>query len=135
VSVRTYVIPFYYGSGSGSRTVIIYGSGSDFLARCGSCSASKKATVPVPQRCPTGRTKKCTPIIGKTNAVFPFQSYDSHIAMNPGYVRRHVAGTAKDAARTDSLWRLTRSFRVHVLLATYVNVKARMENILPLIDL
>jgi hypothetical protein len=49
--------------------------------------------------------------------------------MNPGYVRRHVAGTAKDAARTDSLWRLTRSFRVHVLLATYVNVKARMENI------
>jgi hypothetical protein len=59
----------------------------------------------------------------------PFQSYDSHIAMNPGYVRRHVAGTAKDAARTDSLWRLTRSFRVHVLLATYVNVKARMENI------
>jgi hypothetical protein len=65
----------------------------------------------------------------KLTPPFSFQSYDSHIAMNPGYVRRHVAGTAKDAARTDSLWRLTRSFRVHVLLATYVNVKASMENI------
>ncbi len=46
VSVRTYVIPFYYGSGSGSRTVINYGSGSDFLARYGSGSASQKVTVP-----------------------------------------------------------------------------------------
>jgi hypothetical protein len=48
VSVRTFVIPFYYGSGSGfgSGTVINYGSGS----------ASQKITVPtvqvpVPQRC------------------------------------------------------------------------------------
>jgi hypothetical protein len=56
------VIPFYYGSGpgSGSGTVINYGSGSDFLARYGSSSgsgsASQKLTVttvpvPVPQRC------------------------------------------------------------------------------------
>ena len=42
MSVRTLVIPFYYGSGSG--TVINYGPGS----------ASQKVTVPtvpVPQRC------------------------------------------------------------------------------------
>ncbi len=44
MSVRTLVIPFYYGSGSG--TVLNYGSGS----------ASQKVTVPtvpvpVPQRC------------------------------------------------------------------------------------
>jgi hypothetical protein len=47
---------FYYGSGSGSGTVINNGSGSDFLARYGSGSASQKVTVPtvlVPQRCPT----------------------------------------------------------------------------------
>ncbi len=44
---------FYYcsGSSSGSGTVFNYGSGSDFLARYGSGSASKKVTVPVPQRC------------------------------------------------------------------------------------
>jgi hypothetical protein len=39
--------------GSGSRTVFIYGSGSYFLARYGSGSASQKVTVPtvpVPQR-------------------------------------------------------------------------------------
>ncbi len=47
--------PFYYGSGSGSGTVINYGSGFDFLARYGSGSASQKVTVPtvpglVPQR-------------------------------------------------------------------------------------
>jgi hypothetical protein len=43
VSVKTLGIPFYYGSvsGSGSGTVINYGSGS----------ASQKVTVPVPQRC------------------------------------------------------------------------------------
>ncbi len=44
---------FYYGSGSGSGTVINYGSGSDFLARYGSDSASQRVTVPtvpVPQR-------------------------------------------------------------------------------------
>ncbi len=40
------MVPFYYGSGSGSRTVINYGSGSDFLARYGSGSASQKVTVP-----------------------------------------------------------------------------------------
>jgi hypothetical protein len=62
VSVRTFVIPFFYGSGScsGSGTVINYGSGSDFLARYGSGSGSgsirQKVTVPtvpvpVPQRC------------------------------------------------------------------------------------
>jgi hypothetical protein len=51
VSVRTFVIPLYYGSGSGSGTVINYGSGSDFLARHGSGSVSQKVTVPVPQRC------------------------------------------------------------------------------------
>ncbi len=47
------MILFYYGSGSGSGTVINYVSGSDFLARYGSGSASKKVTVPVPvpQRC------------------------------------------------------------------------------------
>jgi hypothetical protein len=48
------VIPFYYGSGSGSETVINYGSGSDFLARYGFGSARQKVTVPkvpVPQRC------------------------------------------------------------------------------------
>ncbi len=54
------MILFYYGSGpgSGSGTVINYGSGSDFLARYGSSSgsASQKVTVPtvpdpVPQRC------------------------------------------------------------------------------------
>jgi hypothetical protein len=46
--VRTSVISFYYGSGSGfgSGTVINYGSGSDFLAGYGSGSASKKVTVP-----------------------------------------------------------------------------------------
>jgi hypothetical protein len=48
--VRNFVIPFYYGSGSGfgSETVINYGSGSDFLARYGSGSAFQKVTVPVP---------------------------------------------------------------------------------------
>ena len=51
--------------------------------------------------------------------------------MNPGYVRRHAAGNAaKEAAHAqqpaDSLWRITRSFRVHVLLATYVNVKVNI---------
>jgi hypothetical protein len=46
VSVRTFVISFYYGSGSGSGTVINYGSGSDFLARYGSVSASQKVTAP-----------------------------------------------------------------------------------------
>ena len=54
VSVRTNVISFYYGSGSGSGTAFHYGSGSDFLAPYGSGSASQKVTVhtvPVPQRC------------------------------------------------------------------------------------
>jgi hypothetical protein len=60
VSVRTFMIPFYYCSGSGSGTVINYvsGSGSDLLARygSGSGSASQKVTVPtvpvpVSQRC------------------------------------------------------------------------------------
>jgi hypothetical protein len=58
VYVATFVIPFRSGSGSG--TVIDYGSGSDFLAHYGSGSASQKVTVPtvpvqvpvpVPQRC------------------------------------------------------------------------------------
>jgi hypothetical protein len=44
--VRTFVIPFYYGSG----TVINYGSGSDFLTSYGSLSGSgftkQKVTVP-----------------------------------------------------------------------------------------
>ncbi len=43
-----FVLPFYYGSGSGFW--FIYGSGSYFLARYGSGSASQKVTVPVPQR-------------------------------------------------------------------------------------
>ncbi len=34
------VIPFYYGSGSDSGTVINYGSGSDFLASYGSGSTT-----------------------------------------------------------------------------------------------
>jgi len=62
LSVRTFLIPFYYGSGSdsGSGTVINYSSGSDFLARYGSGSSSGSASqkltvptvpVPVPQRC------------------------------------------------------------------------------------
>jgi hypothetical protein len=55
VSVRTLVIPFYYGSRSGSVSgpVINYGSGSDFLPRYDSGYASQKVTVPtipVPQR-------------------------------------------------------------------------------------
>jgi hypothetical protein len=60
VYVATFVIPFRSGSGSG--TVIDYGSSSDFLAHYGSGSASQKVTVPtvpvqvpvpvpVPQRC------------------------------------------------------------------------------------
>jgi hypothetical protein len=49
---RTFVIPFYYGSG----TVINNGSGSDFLTSYGSGSGSKRQkvtvpTVPVPQHC------------------------------------------------------------------------------------
>ncbi len=56
MSVRTFVISFYCGSG----IVINYGSGSDFLARYGSGSGSSSASqnvtvstvpVPVPQRC------------------------------------------------------------------------------------
>jgi hypothetical protein len=54
VFVRTFVIPFYYGSG----TVMNYGPGSDFLTSYGSGSAStrQKVTVPtvsapVPQHC------------------------------------------------------------------------------------
>ncbi len=63
VSVRTFVIPFYYdsGSGSGSGTVINHdtGSGSDFSARYGSDSGSARQkvtvpTVPVPQCCILG---------------------------------------------------------------------------------
>jgi hypothetical protein len=61
VSVRTFVILFYYGSGSASGTVFNYCSGSDFLARYGSSSGSGNArqkvtvpTVPVPQRCTSG---------------------------------------------------------------------------------
>jgi hypothetical protein len=53
VSVRTFVIPFSYGSESGSGTVINYGSGSDLLARyvSGSGSAGQKVTgSTVPQR-------------------------------------------------------------------------------------
>ncbi len=46
--MRTFVIPFYYGSG----TIINYGSGSEFLPRYGSGSGSgstrQKVTVPVP---------------------------------------------------------------------------------------
>ncbi len=38
-------------SSSGTRTVINYGSGSDFLTSYGSGSISKKITVPVPQHC------------------------------------------------------------------------------------
>ena len=55
VFVRTFVIPFYYGSGSGSH----------FLACHGSGSASQKVTVPtvpVPQRCfydPKKKNYKC----------------------------------------------------------------------------
>jgi hypothetical protein len=44
--LRTIVIPFYYGSGSGSGTVFNYDSGSNFLARYGSGSASQKVKVP-----------------------------------------------------------------------------------------
>jgi hypothetical protein len=47
VIVRTFVIPFYYGSG----TVINYGSGSDFLTSYGSGSTRQKVmvpTVPIP---------------------------------------------------------------------------------------
>jgi hypothetical protein len=48
VFVRTFVILFYYGSG----TVISYGSDSDFLTSYGSGSKWQKVTVhtvPVPQ--------------------------------------------------------------------------------------
>jgi hypothetical protein len=50
VFVRTFVIPFYYGSG----TVTSYGSGSDFFTSYGSGSGSTRQkvtvpTVPVPQ--------------------------------------------------------------------------------------
>ncbi len=37
------MIPFYYGSRSGSETIINYGSGSEILARYG--SASQRVTV------------------------------------------------------------------------------------------
>jgi hypothetical protein len=47
MSVTTFVIPFHYGtgSGSGSRTVIIFGSDSDFLAHYGSDSGSDSTTL------------------------------------------------------------------------------------------
>lgn len=72
--------------------------------------------------------KKETPhlmLMSKERIYSSIQAYDSHNALNPGYVRRHVTSSnaGKDTAHADSLWRLTRSFRVHVLLATYVNVK------------
>jgi hypothetical protein len=56
VSVRTFVIPFYYDSG----TVIKYGSGSDFLT--GSGSPRQKVTVPtvpvpVAQHCSLNRCR------------------------------------------------------------------------------
>jgi hypothetical protein len=51
--VITFVIPFYYGSG----TIINYGSGSDFLTSYGSDSGSTRQkvmvpTVPVPVQVP-----------------------------------------------------------------------------------
>jgi hypothetical protein len=42
VFVRTFVLPFYYGSGN----VINYGSGSDFMTSYGSGSTRQKVTVP-----------------------------------------------------------------------------------------
>jgi hypothetical protein len=56
VFVRTFVITFYYGSG----TVINYGSGSNFLTSSGSGSTRQKVevpTVPVPQHCVTARPR------------------------------------------------------------------------------
>jgi hypothetical protein len=50
VLVRTFVIPFYYDA----RTVINYGSGSDFLTSYDSGSTRQKVavpTVPVPKHC------------------------------------------------------------------------------------
>jgi hypothetical protein len=48
VFVRTFVVPFYYGSGT--KISYGYGSGSDFLTSYGSGSDStrQKVTVPVP---------------------------------------------------------------------------------------
>ncbi len=46
VSVKTFVIPLYYGSGSGSDFLARYGSGS------GTVSQKVTVPVPVPQRCP-----------------------------------------------------------------------------------
>ncbi len=64
MSVRTLVIPFYYGSGPGSGTVINYGSGSDFLARYGSSSGSGSGSTTLPGRSPpplvAGRTLPAT---------------------------------------------------------------------------
>jgi hypothetical protein len=56
LSVTTFVIPFHYGSGAGTGTIINYDSGANFLAHCGSGfgSASQKVMflvpLPVPQR-------------------------------------------------------------------------------------
>ncbi len=41
----------HFISSSGSRIIINYGSGSDFLTSYDSGSAIQKATVPVPQLC------------------------------------------------------------------------------------
>jgi hypothetical protein len=70
VFVRTFVIPYYYGSG----TVINYGSDSNFLTSYGSASGSgttrQKVTVPtvpfsVPQNCPLESCSKhdCFPFL------------------------------------------------------------------------
>ncbi len=59
VFVRTFVITFYYDSG----TVINYGSGSNFLTSSGSGSTRQKVpvpTVPVPQHCVTLRQRSET---------------------------------------------------------------------------
>jgi hypothetical protein len=57
VFVRTFVITFYYGSG----TVINYGSGSNFLTSYGSGSTRQKITVPtvpVAQQCLDGAARR-----------------------------------------------------------------------------
>jgi len=65
VFVRTFVIPFYYGSG----TVINYSSGSDFLTSYGSGSGSTQQkftvpTVPVPVPFPgSGSTTLSTSLL------------------------------------------------------------------------
>jgi len=72
------------------------------------------------RECIARREKPQLMIMSRDRVIKNIPIFDPTNSLNPGYARKT---TSQSNTPTESLWRINRTFRVHVLSANYVNVK------------